>query len=146
MGSRACVLIHLEAAFLQLRRYFMYKYTFKTRPHQLDNDVPLPKDKGMKKSIPQETLWASPFRTVTTLLGIVELDHPQRSSKQFHWVFAAFGIINMTWLHISVFLICILFYIFLVFYLRVEFRRRLDKFSLIYKMCFLSALTCIALS
>lgn len=48
----------------------MYKYTFKTRPHQLDNDVPLPKDKGMKKSIPQETLWASPFRTVTTLLGI----------------------------------------------------------------------------
>lgn len=123
----------------------MYKYTFKTRPHQLDNDVPLPKDKGMKKSIPQETLWASPFRTVTTLLGILELDHPQRNSKQFHWVFAAFGIINMT-AHHCVFDMHIILLFFFVFYLRVEFRRRLDKFSLIYKMFFLSALICVAVS
>lgn len=59
----------------------MYKYTFKTEPQQLHNYVLLPKDKGMMKLIPQETLLGNPFRKVTALLGIVELDHPPKSSN-----------------------------------------------------------------
>lgn len=59
----------------------MYKYTFKTGPQQLHNYVLLSKDKGMTKLFPQETLLGNSFRTVTALLGIVELDHPPKSSN-----------------------------------------------------------------
>lgn len=59
----------------------MYKYTFKTGLQQLHNHVLLAKDKGMMTLIPQETLLGNPFRTVIALLGIVELDHPLKSSN-----------------------------------------------------------------